>query len=67
MFEVADVVAITKTDVKDIFDFSFEKAKANVRKRNENAEVFVLSAKKDENVDALEQYLRKRIDSIKNA
>ena len=67
MFEVADVVAITKTDVKAIFDFSFDKAEKNVKKRNPSARVFFLSAKKDEGVEELENYLRSKIDEVVNA
>jgi len=66
MFEVADIVAITKTDVLPAFDFSFEKAKENVKKRNKNAQTFVLTALKDDGVNELENYLREQILKVKN-
>lgn len=65
MFEVASCVAVTKTDVKEIFDFSFDKAEENVRKRNRDCPVFFVSAKKNEGVDALEAYLRGEIRKIR--
>jgi len=67
MFEVASVVAVTKTDVLPVFDFSFEKVRANVKLRNESAPVFFTSAVKDEGVGELEEYLRKKILQVKNA
>lgn len=65
MFEVATSVAVTKTDVLPAFDFSFENAEKNVTKRNKNAPVFFTSALKGDGLDALENYLRERIESIK--
>lgn len=62
MFEVADAVAITKSDVSPAFDFSFDQAEKNVALRNsKSAPVFVTSALKDEGVDALCDYLRGQI------
>ncbi len=65
MFEVADVVAVTKTDVCPAFDFSFEKVIANVKKRNATATTFFLSALENDGVDQLERYLRDEIAKIK--
>lgn len=65
MFEVASAVAITKTDVSEIFDFSVEQAIENVEKRNSSAPVFVTSAKTDSGIDELEKYLRNEIEKIK--
>ncbi|MCD8293817.1 MAG: hydrogenase nickel incorporation protein HypB [Clostridia bacterium] len=64
MFEVATMVAITKTDVMPVFDFSIEAAKDNIRMRNEKAPVFVTCAKTDEGVDELAEYIRKRAKDI---
>ncbi len=58
MFEVATIVAITKTDVAPVFDFSIDEAKKNIRMRNEKAQVFVVCAKTDEGVDELTKYIR---------
>ena len=64
MFEVATMVAVTKKDVAPAFDFSFEKAKANVKMRNPSASVFFISAATGEGVDELTDYLRKEIAKI---
>ena len=66
MFEVASAVAVTKTDVGEIFDFSPERAIANIKKRNPSAPVFITSAKTGEGLDELEKYLREEIEKIKN-
>lgn len=64
MFEVASSVAVTKTDVSPAFDFSFEKARENIAKRNNGAPVFFTSAVSGDGLDALEKYLRERIESV---
>ncbi len=58
MFEVATMVAITKTDVMPVFDFSVETARENIRMRNAKAPVFVVCSKTDEGVDELAEYIR---------
>lgn len=66
MFEVASAVAVTKTDVGEIFDFSPERAIQNVKKRNPSAPVFLTSGKADKGIDGLEKYLREEIEKVKN-
>ena len=61
MFEVADIVAITKLDTQPIFNFSVDEAIKNIRYRNPNAEIFPLSSKTDFNVKKLAIYLEKRV------
>ena len=63
MFEVATAVAVTKLDVAPIFDFDRERAVANVRKRNGNADVFFVCAKSGEGVRELAEYLKNKIKS----
>ena len=58
MFEVASAVAVTKLDVKEIFDFSFDSAMSNIKKRNAGADVFFVSALEGEGIDGLAQYIR---------
>ena len=60
MFEVADAVAVTKLDVAEIFDFSFDNAVKNIKKRNENAEIFFTCAANGKGIDELEQYIRNK-------
>lgn len=66
MFEVASAVAVTKKDVSPAFDFSFENAKKNVHMRNPEIPVFFTSGLENDGVDALERYLRKEIEKVKN-
>ena len=66
MFEVASAVAITKTDVGEIFDFSYERAAENIKKRNPSAPVFITSAMRGEGIDELERYLREEIEKVKH-
>lgn len=61
MFEVANLVAITKIDTLPAFNFDFEKAKNNIHLRNKNIDVFEISALKDEGVDLLTDALKKKI------
>jgi len=63
MFEVADMVAITKIDTLPVFNFSFEKCRENIKKRQEFAEIFEISALKGEGIDALLKALKNKIDS----
>ncbi len=59
MFGVADAVAVTKFDAKDYFDFDMENCRKNIAKVNGKAEVFTLSAKKDEGVNELAEWIKK--------
>lgn len=61
MFEVADVVTITKVDTLLAFNFSFEKCHNNIKKRNQNAKVFEVSALKEQGIDNLIQEIKDRI------
>lgn len=61
MFEVADVVTITKVDTLPVFNFSFEKCHNNIKKRNQNAKVFEVSALKEQGIDNLIQEIKDRI------
>ena len=61
MFETAHAVAVTKLDVAPIFDFGRETAVRNLRKRNEEAEVFFVCAKTGEGIAQLARYLKEKI------
>lgn len=67
MFEVASAVAVTKTDVAPVFDFSVERARENVRMRNPNAPVFFTSALTGEGIEKVEAYIRAQISQFKTA
>ena len=63
MFEVADVVAITKIDTLPVFNFSFEKCHKNIKKHREFAKIFEISALRNEGIDPLLEELKHRINS----
>ncbi|MBR3158290.1 MAG: hydrogenase nickel incorporation protein HypB [Atopobiaceae bacterium] len=48
MFEVSDVVIVSKMDVAEYFDFSLEELERNVRMRNPQVRIMPLSAKTGE-------------------
>ncbi len=48
MFEKADVILLNKTDAMEAFDFDMAAFRENVRKRNDTAEVFPVSAETGE-------------------
>ena len=64
MFEVADIVAITKLDTAPVFDFSKEKAVINIKKRNEHANIFFTSSKSKEGLSLLADYISKEVDEF---
>ena len=64
MFEVADIVAITKVDTEPIFDFSIEKAKENIKFRNEKVDIFITSATKDVGVQDLANFIKKEVEEF---
>lgn len=61
MFEVADVVVISKIDTLPVFNFDFKKCEDNIHLRNKNIPVFKISALKDEGIDELALALKERI------
>ena len=52
MFTVSDVVLINKIDTKSVFDFDDEAVVKRIKKLNPNAEIFFISAKTGEGIDA---------------
>ena len=52
MFEVCQALIINKIDVMPYFDFDMDKAREFALKRNPNIEIFPISAKTGEGVDA---------------
>ena len=66
MFEVADLVAITKIDTLPAFNFSFEKCTQNIKKRQENATIFEISSIKNQGISELVKELKNRIETQYN-
>lgn len=65
MFEKCDVIAVTKIDVAEVFDFDMEKFEERVKRLNPNALIFPVSAKTGEGIVALENEIRKKIKYYK--
>ena len=61
MFQVCDAVILNKMDVMPWFDFDPEKCAEYVHMRNPKAEIFPISAKTGEGVEALAQWLLSEI------
>ena len=67
MFAAASAVAVTKTDVAPVFDFSMERARANIHRRNPEAPVFFTSALTGDGLPELEAYIRSEAEKVKNS
>lgn len=65
VFQVCDAMVINKIDVLPYFDFDMEKVREFARRRNPNIQIFPISAKTGEGVDALAGYLKERITQWK--
>ncbi|MBR3317034.1 MAG: hydrogenase nickel incorporation protein HypB [Atopobiaceae bacterium] len=61
MFEVSDVVIVSKMDVAQYFDFSLEELERNVRARNPYARIMPLSAKTGEGMEQWVEWLRAEV------
>lgn len=61
IFTVSDVVLINKIDAKAIFDFDDEAVKERIHKLNPKAEIFFVSAKTGEGIDAWCDWLRREV------
>jgi hydrogenase nickel incorporation protein HypB len=65
MFDVSDLVIISKVDTLPYFDFDREKLERNVRLRNPNAQIIYLSAKTGEGMDEWVSWLREHVSDWK--
>lgn len=63
MFTVSDVVLINKIDTKSVFDFDDEAVVKRIKRLNPNAEIFFISAKTGEGIDAWADWLKREIDT----
>ena len=61
MFEVANIVAITKIDTLPAFNFDFKKCEDNIHYRNKDIPIFKISALKDEGIDPLVEVLKREM------
>ena len=65
MFEVANVLVINKIDVMPYFDFDLDKLTEYAHMRNPGLEIFPISAKTGEGMDAWMDWLRKQVNDWK--
>lgn len=67
MFEVSKIAVITKIDTQRVFpNFSFERVRENIHKRNKDAVIFEVSALVDNGVEPLALYLKQLIKNNKD-
>ncbi len=62
MFSESDALAVTKIDALPYFDFDLEKCKERVKKLNPGIEIFPVSAKTGEGMEALENWLKSALN-----
>ena len=61
MFQVCDVVLINKIDVMPYFDFNLQTCTEYIHLRNPNAQIFPISAKTGEGVEAFTNWLQTEV------
>lgn len=61
MFTVSDVVLINKIDTKSVFDFDDKAVVERIHRLNPKAEIFFISAKTCEGIDAWCDWLKKEV------
>ena len=66
IFQVCDALIINKIDVLPYFDFDMEKVVAYAKMRNPKLEIFPISAKTGEGIDAWCDWLRKNVAQWNN-
>ena len=59
MFETSDALVVSKTDALPYFDFDMEKLYERARRLNPAIEIFPVSAKTGEGMEAFEEWLKK--------
>ena len=57
MFQVSNFVLINKIDVINYFDFNIEECKNNIKYRNNNADIFEISAKDGTGINDVVNYI----------
>ena len=67
MFQVCDLVLITKIDTLDYFDFDFEKAEERIHALNPRAQVLRISAVTGEGMDRAVSWFEREIAAVKAA
>ena len=63
MFSICDAVIINKIDTKSVFDFDDDAVVERIKKLNPKAEIFFISAKTGEGVDAWCDWLKQQVNA----
>lgn len=63
VFQVCDAMIVNKIDVLPYFDFDLDKVAEYARRRNPNIQIFPISAKTGEGMDALADWLKEKTRS----
>lgn len=66
MFSKCDVVLINKIDTLSYFDFDMDKAKERILALNPNVRIFPVSARTEEGLEAVEDWLKEQVVQIKS-
>lgn len=65
MFEITSLVLINKTDVMPYFDFSLDRVKQNIAKRNPKSVVYPICSKQGEGLSLVADYIIKLVEDYK--
>lgn len=65
MYQVSDVVLINKIDAIDFFDFDFDAAGERILALNPDAEIFKVSARTGEGIEAFIEWINDQITVVK--
>ena len=66
MFSTSDALIITKMDTKEYFDFDLDLCIDHVKKLNPSIQIFPVSAKTGEGMDAFENWMKEALVEWKN-
>ena len=61
MFQISQIAVITKVDTLPIFHFDVELCKEYIHRRNKDAEIYTVSALKQQGIDQLVKAIENRI------
>lgn len=65
MFKIVDVLLINKIDTLDFFDFDMKAVFERARKLNPNIEIFPISARSGEGIEAWTNWLKTQVSEMK--
>ena len=66
MYQTCDLLIVNKMDVYDYFDFDKEKVIQNAKLRNPDIDIIFISAKTEEGMDELADWIVKKVQAWNN-